>query len=163
MVHAVGNDATIGPDKVFTPKAATGMLPLVRRIVTDIVGLNGLIQAQREQLKGLDSIAQTSDRASFQDELADMRTSLCKDELALEDCIGELSALGVTMHRPIDGGVDFPAEMNRRPIQLCWHLGEESVCHWHESQRETNALPVKRHKIDPANFGSSVMDVKTRH
>lgn len=155
MVHAIGNgnDATVEPNRTFTPNAATRMLPLVSQIVGDIVGLNHAIEAQREQMAGLDSLDETNEHASYQEELADMRSSLSEDEAALAGCIEELSALGVSIHHPIDGSVDFPAVMNRRPVQLCWRPGEETVCYWHESHLDPLSLVSQRHKIDPAKFG----------
>ncbi|MGB7346492.1 MAG: DUF2203 domain-containing protein [Pirellulaceae bacterium] len=146
MVHAIGNEngASSDPRKVFTPAAATRMLPLVRRIVVDILRLNHSIKSQREQLGGINSLPETNEHASYRDELTDMRQSLSNDETELSACIAELSALGISVHRPIDGSVDFPAVVNRQPVQLCWRPDEEVVCHWHETQSPHG----KRHKID---------------
>ncbi|QDT11619.1 DUF2203 domain-containing protein [Planctomycetes bacterium K23_9] len=155
MVHAIdnGNDASIEPVKLFTPSAATRMLPLIRRIVVDITRLNESIEAQRDQLAGVDSIDSISDDVHYRDELTDMRASLADDELTLARCVAELTSLGVSIHHPIDGSVDFPAIMNRRPVHLCWSPGEESVSHWHEMQSESKSEPRARQKIDPTKFG----------
>jgi hypothetical protein len=160
MVHAVGNDndATLEPRRVFTAGGATKMLPLVRRIVSDLVRLNRSVLNQREQLSGVDCVEQPSEHASYQDELTDMRHSLQDAETDLAACEAELSALGVSVHHPIDGSVDFPAVINRRPVQLCWRPGEETVCHWHESDSDAERGSAKRHRIQQPDHGTESLN-----
>ncbi|NND97366.1 MAG: DUF2203 domain-containing protein [Pirellulaceae bacterium] len=150
MVRAIGNnsDSSVEGEHGFTPTGATKMLPLVRRIVADLVELERSIAAQREQLQGVDSLAGTSTQHSYQEELRDIRASLAQDESRLQLCMEELTALGVKPHHPIDGGVDFPATINRRPVYLCWNLGEDSVHHIHELDQAS----TKRKQLDPTAF-----------
>jgi hypothetical protein len=160
MVHAVGddNDATLEPRKIFTAGDATKMLPLVRRIVSDLIRLNRKVLNQREQLSGIDNIEQTSEHAGYEDELTDMRLSLQDAETDLAACKAELLALGVSVHHPIDGSVDFPAVINRRLVQLCWRPGEESVCHWHESSSESQRASAKRHRIQQLDHNTESLN-----
>ena len=122
MVRAISdnNDPTAGHDSAFTPCSATKMLPLVRRIVADIVQLSGSIDAQRAQLSEIDKLAETIDQPNYREELSDIRGSLASDELRLEVCFSELAALGLEAHQPFDGSIDFPAILNRRRVHLCW-------------------------------------------
>ena len=30
------------------------------------------------------------------------------------------------------GLLDFPARLDGREVELCWHVGEEAVAFWHE-------------------------------
>ena len=46
--------------------------------------------------------------------------------------VRELTDLGVEMKGFDVGLVDFPGEMDGRPVCLCWRLGEPAVAHWHE-------------------------------
>ena len=46
--------------------------------------------------------------------------------------VAELNALGVEIKGLDVGLVDFPGEMEGRPVYLCWRYGEPSVSHWHE-------------------------------
>jgi hypothetical protein len=46
--------------------------------------------------------------------------------------VGELRELGVEMKGMDIGLVDFPGEIDGRPVCLCWRLGEPAVAHWHE-------------------------------
>ena len=100
MVRAISdnNDSTSRQETVFTPVAATQTLPLVRSIVADLMQLNQSIAAQREQLRGVDSLAETIEHADYQEELRDVRASLSEDEQRLKLCLAELAALGIEAH-----------------------------------------------------------------
>ncbi len=108
------------------------MLPLVSRIVADLVSLNQSILTQRAQIREIDRMTGTIPIADYRDELGDIRSSLQADEESFEKCLAELVSLGVVPHQPIDGGVDFPAVLNRRSVRLCWAPGDEGVDYWHE-------------------------------
>jgi hypothetical protein len=150
MVRAISdsnNDSTLRT--AFTPRSATNMLPLVRRIVADMLQLSRTIDAQREQLRGIDKLPETIDQPDYREELSDIRGSLVDDERRLEVCFSELTALGLEVHQPFDGSIDFPAVLNRRRVQLCWHPEDERVEHWHEVGKSVQ----ERQKIDPSKFG----------
>ena len=152
MVRAVSdknNDPKVGIRTEFTPIAATKMLPLVRRIVADIIQLSHSIDVQREQLRGIDALPETIDQPDYREELSDIRGSLADDEQRLEACNSELLALGLQAHVPFDGSVDFPAVMNRRSVRLCWQPEDDSVEHWHEVGQSKD----QRKKIDAQKFG----------
>ncbi len=155
MVRAIrdNNDSTAGVVH-FTPSSATIMLPLVRRIVADMIELNEAIESQKEQIKGIDRLPETIERADYQEELRDVRASLSDDEKRLQLCLGELAALGLEPHIPIDGSVDFPAILNRRQVRLCWHPDDEQVDHWHEPGQ----TPQSRTKIEPHAFGQESLN-----
>jgi len=103
------------------------MLPLVSRIVRDIVDANGrmhstYLAAQRHVQAG-----ETDAAEELQDRLQD---------IAFErgEFVEELERLGVELKDPAIGLVDFPARLGDRVVYLCWKLGEERVEHWHELQ-----------------------------
>jgi hypothetical protein len=151
MVRAISdnNDSTARREAKFTPSAATETLPLVRRIVADLMRLNQSIAAQREQLRGVDNLDETIEHADYQEELRDIRASLSDDEQRFQQCLGELTALGIEPHFPIDGSVDFPAVVNRREVRLCWHPDDDQVSHWHEPGQ----TPEQRKPVDAKAFG----------
>jgi hypothetical protein len=107
------------------------------------------ISAQREQLRGIDQLPETMDEPHYCEELSDIRRSLEDDERRLDECLSELSALGLEAHIPFDGSVDFPAVLNRRDVRLCWHPDDDRVEYWHEVGQPREA----RQKIDPQKFG----------
>jgi hypothetical protein len=46
--------------------------------------------------------------------------------------VHELEAVGVVL-KDLDAGLlDFPALRDGREVELCWHVGEDAVTHWHE-------------------------------
>ncbi|MGB7329469.1 MAG: DUF2203 family protein [Rubripirellula sp.] len=152
MVRAINNNSGNTTDNGlsdYTPTRATQTLPLVRLIVDDLVRLNESIEAQKDQLEGIDQLSATMDRQAYVDELSDMRGMLDGDIQRLQTCIDELARLGVEVHQPFDGFVDFPAQLNRRPIRLCWHPADEKVEYWHELGQSAD----QRKKWDAAAVG----------
>ncbi len=151
MVRAIqGDDQPLSRlDSWFTPVSATETLPLVRRIVAELLELHRTIKTQRTQIRGIDALAGLSDRPDYQEEIRDIRQSLGEDEARFEASMKELTAIGVVPHVPFDGKVDFPAIVNRRPVMLCWTPPETVVDHWHEIDS-----PSDRHAVDPNLFAT---------
>ena len=117
------------PHKQFTVDQANQTLPLVRRIVEDIV------LGYRRWLVRIDEFEVAS--IGSRPEAPDARAGeLEREALALAVEIAgyerELAQIGVrcTDHRR--GLVDFPAVLDGRPVDLCWRLGEPAVQYWHE-------------------------------
>ena len=133
MVRAISENDSPNPTIVtFTTTTATQMLPLVRRIVDDLLSLDRAIKAQKEQILGIDQLGSTIDQPDYQEELSDIRGSLDSAERRFDSFLSELTSLGVSPHLPFDGTVDFPTVVNRRQARLCWQPGEEKVEYWHE-------------------------------
>jgi hypothetical protein len=44
----------------------------------------------------------------------------------------QIEKLGVVVRDPATGLVDFPAELEGRPVFLCWRVEEDEVGHWHD-------------------------------
>jgi hypothetical protein len=114
--------------KRFTVEQANATLPLVRKIVDDIVVQYRL---WNEKLNEIDLVA-ASGRASDNetaDRLAGEAQAIARE---IESFRRELADLGIEMKDPGIGLIDFPSTMAGRPIFLCWRLGESEVGHWHE-------------------------------
>ena len=113
--------------KTFTIDQANRALPLVRRIVQDIVDEYARWQ---EMVKRLDvmTAAATRDAAAVDRLQRDIQSAA----RSIDEYVRELTQLGVEMKGFDVGLVDFPGEMGGRPVYLCWRLGESSVAHWHE-------------------------------
>lgn len=145
MVHIVNDsiDPKRRGDYVFTPERANLMLPLVRRIASDVLKLKSIIDGQDDQLRGLDRLSSdvVTDRPEFADELRDVRESLASNQRRMKELLGELAELGISTHETIDGCFDFPAVVGRRPAFLCWNPQEPSVLHWHDAVSERR-LPI---------------------
>jgi hypothetical protein len=113
--------------KTFTIEQANRTLPLVRRIVQDVVEQYARWQ---ELVKTLDVLAASpSPDAARIDRLQRDIQSAAR---GIDGFVRELTDLGVEMKGFDIGLVDFPGEMGGRPVYLCWRLGEPEVAHWHE-------------------------------
>jgi hypothetical protein len=115
--------------QLFTVEQANRTLPLVRKIVDDVVQQH---RRWREAILELDLVA-SSVRA---DDPGERAITLERNVQALAREIDgykrELEELGIQLKDPRLGLVDFPSEMAGRHILLCWRLGEPEVQFWHE-------------------------------
>jgi hypothetical protein len=114
--------------QLFTVDHANRTLPLVRKIVEDIVREH---RRWQEAIVELDAIVSThaplpNDAATA---LEREISRIARDLDALES---ELSALGIQLKDRRIGLIDFPSEMDGRRVLLCWRLGEPSVQFWHD-------------------------------
>lgn len=113
--------------KTFTIEQANRALPLVRRIVQDVVDE----YARWERLvKKLDVTVAAAGRDAV--ELDRLQQEIQRSARAIDAYVRELTDLGIEMKGRDVGLVDFPGEIGGRPVYLCWRLGEPAVAHWHE-------------------------------
>ena len=115
--------------KVFTVEQANRMLPLVRRIVRDIVDAHVRWQ---KAVQSYESAATWTRADSPSSQLSTLEVEVKRLAAEIEGYLGELRALGVDFKGFEQGLVDFPGERDGRAIQLCWKLGEDEVKYWHE-------------------------------
>lgn len=108
--------------KYFTLAEANRTLPLVRRIVADIVSTHETATYLHAQLENRDH-PQTREELEKQLE----RTVDRLNELS-----EELKAVGCELKDYRMGLVDFISRHEGREIYLCWMLGEQTIRHWHE-------------------------------
>jgi hypothetical protein len=115
--------------KRFTVETANRTLPLVSRIVEDIV---------RDYAAWQDAVrdfefATINSRAEEPDTQAEaLQAEVQRLASDIESYLRELAQLGLEFKSFQEGLVDFPAESEGRTVYLCWHLGESSVRYWHE-------------------------------
>jgi hypothetical protein len=121
--------SAIEPARLFTIEQANRMLPLVRRIVEDIVQDYA---RWREQVGVLEVVAAGRRGDSPADEAQKVEEDAQRLAADIERYVTELRELGVDFKGFEQGLVDFPAEIDGRRVYLCWMLGEESVEHWHD-------------------------------
>ena len=101
---------------VFTPAEANRTLPLVKRIVSDIL------------TKGRELQRLEPDQAR-----EDVGDRIWQLQHELRDHVQELASIGCS-YKDFGfklGLVDFPAEIDDEPVLLCWRSDEEAVTHYH--------------------------------
>lgn len=113
--------------QLYTVDRANRTLPLVRRIVEDIV---------REHERWQDAIARL-DLLMSNSDTVDLRVVALEKEVQaiardIDAFQGELEALDIQLKDRRLGLVDFPTEIDGRRALLCWRLGEPSVQFWHD-------------------------------
>jgi hypothetical protein len=110
--------------KTFSVQEANCALPLVRRIVTDVVEQYGQLQrlARRRERRG--------SRAG--EDLIELEDKIHNTRDRLRELVDELAGIGVELKDLEAGLLDFPAKVDGRDIYLCWKLGESAVGYWHD-------------------------------
>jgi hypothetical protein len=101
----------------------------VRRIVDDLVAC----YADWQRAVGRFEVATSKARAEAPDPEADRLQSEAQALAAqIEGFVDELRELGIECRALDTGLVDFPGELDGRPVCFCWLRGEPAVEHWHD-------------------------------
>lgn len=114
--------------QLYTVDRANRTLPLVRRIVEDVV---------REHERWRDAVARLDLLTATNTDIPDVRVTALQREVQsiardIDAFQGELEALDIQLKDRRLGLVDFPTELDGRRVLLCWRLGESSVQYWHD-------------------------------
>ena len=119
-------------DPVFTPAEANSALSEVRPVAERLVAVRERMR-ELERSQGELATAIGGNGGGY----AATDLSAAESELSgLADaaiaCVEKLEELGVTVKDLDLGLLDFPALLDGRAVELCWHVGEEAVAFWHE-------------------------------
>lgn len=101
--------------KFFTLAQANATLPLVKRVVRDIVNLHAHSPAE----KPADPVPAVE--AQVEHYLARM-----------QELVEELAVIGCDIKDFRTGLIDFAGRHDGREVCLCWQHGEEQIDFWHE-------------------------------
>lgn len=113
---------------LWTAERANRALPLVRRIVADLVHTHARWRDLVERFTVASALSTV--RADPEAERLQREAEAAAAEI--EGFVHELAELGVECKSLESGLVDFPAERDGRVVYLCWRAGEDAVTHWHE-------------------------------
>ena len=129
-------------ERTFTVDEANRTLPLVRRIVEDLVRDHHLWEEKVREFE-VASAGSSPDHPDVIAELLQIEAQrLAKD---IESYIAELNELGVICKGMNVGLVDFRGQLDGREVFYCWKLGEPEVMYWHE----VDAGFVGRQRLHP--------------
>lgn len=109
------------PRQRFTVEQANKTLPLVRRVVADIVRTHEQVSEFQQRLE----LAKAAEQPAIQDQLQ-------RSLEHLQDYLDELTEIGCELKDYRLGLIDFIGQHQGRDICLCWKLGEPTVAFWHE-------------------------------
>lgn len=113
----------------FTVEDANRTLPLVRRIVSDAVRDYWRWQEKVREFEEVAANRVVGEPNDLADRLESEAQHLARE---IDGYLAEIRQLGVEMKGFDTGLVDFPGEIDGRPVLLCWQLGEATVEYWHE-------------------------------
>ena len=117
--------------QLFTVDQANRTLPLVRRIVEDVVREH---RRWHEAVVELDLLRTASVAGLPDPRLIALERGIQKNARELDGFQAELEALGIQLKDRRIGLIDFPSELEGQPVLLCWQLGEPSVQFWHDAE-----------------------------
>jgi hypothetical protein len=116
-------------EKIFTVDEANRTLPLVRRILEDLVRDHTRWEEKVREFE-LATVGATPERPDAIAELLQIEAQ--RLAVDIEHYIAELNDLGVICKGMGTGLVDFRGQMDGRDVFYCWKLGEPGVLYWHE-------------------------------
>ena len=123
---------SVASKKYFSVEQANKTLPLVQKIVGDIVRQFQIVQDLDSRLhKVLQRDGKRRNDDPYTEELAHTKAELESEGERLRSYQEELEHLGVEL-KGADGLCDFPGLKEGREVCLCWKLGEPAVQFWHE-------------------------------
>ncbi|HLZ22207.1 MAG TPA: DUF2203 domain-containing protein [Ktedonobacterales bacterium] len=116
--------------RYFTHEEAEAMLPRVEPILREIQRLRAAIADSEAVLAEL-QVKAMSNGHSHAGEIQHAQTESGAALEAIRDAIASINALDIEVKDLDMGLIDFLAQRHRRPVYLCWRLGEEGIGWWH--------------------------------
>ena len=122
--------------KFFTLPEANRTLPLVKRIVADIMN----VYPQWKDLVAQYELVAAQARPEWGESQRQLDLKSQVDVMAakINDFLGELAQVGCEFKDFDKGLVDFHGRLEEREILWCWKFGEERITFWHELEAGFN-------------------------
>lgn len=116
--------------KYFTLSEANRTLPLVKRIVADLLAL---YPNWRELVDKYELVAAQAhpDWGESEEQLR-LRGEIEAVARDIQEYLSELDEVGCVFKGFEPGLVDFHGKLEGRDIFWCWKIGEDRIEHWHE-------------------------------
>jgi hypothetical protein len=116
--------------RLFTREEAERTLPLVQRIVRDLMLEH---PAWRRAVARYELLAGTTKPGAAESaELVAAQHDVEAHASRIEGYLGELQQVGCVFKGFEEGLVDFYSLREDRLVFLCWRYGEERIAHWHD-------------------------------
>ena len=116
--------------KYFTLAEANRTLPLVKRVVSDILSLHPQWRDLVSQYELL--VAQAKPEWGESAEQVQLRSRISDVAREIDRYLAELAQIGCVFKGFDQGLVDFYGKLEGRDIFWCWKAGEDRIEHWHE-------------------------------
>lgn len=116
--------------RIFTVREAEATLPLVRRVVNDLLAAYPRWREYVVRYEVLTGPLKSGDLEP--EELKLTRESVTREAERINSFMQELERVGCVFKGFDAGLVDFYALKEDRLVFLCWKMDEEHITHWHE-------------------------------
>jgi len=119
-------------DRYFTPREVEALIPVLARVMRDVMTAHTEATALRERLQAEQKrIALVGggviDRARWRADTERIKQLTQR----MQDGLEKIGELGGTPKDLGLGLVDFPHLRDGREVNLCWKYGEREIRHWH--------------------------------
>ena len=116
--------------KFFTLAEANRTLPLVKRVVQDIMA----VYPEWKDLVARYELVAAQARPDWGEskEQIDLKAQIDTVAAKINGFLGELEEIGCEFKGFDLGLVDFHGRLDEREILWCWKLGEDRITRWHE-------------------------------
>jgi hypothetical protein len=125
-------DASDKPERAetsLTLKTVQRMLPLVQRILDDILANQRVLDRLQPEAEALDRNKRVLRWPERRRRYA-IKEELAQADSSLQDALTELRELGVVLLDTERGCVGFPTLVNNRRAYFSWNLGEDGLHSW---------------------------------
>jgi len=116
--------------RIFTVREAEATLPLVRRVVNDLLAAYPRWREQVARYEVLTGPLKSGDAEP--EELRQTRDRVTREAELINGYMLELERIGCVFKGFDAGLVDFYALKDDRLVFLCWKLDEDHITYWHE-------------------------------
>lgn len=116
--------------RLFTVREAEATLPLVQRVVGDLLQSYPRWKELVARYELLTAPLKADEGESA--EILELRDAAAREAERINDFMLELEVIGCVFKGFDAGLVDFYALKEDRLVFLCWRMGEPNITHWHE-------------------------------
>jgi hypothetical protein len=142
---------TVAAPRIFTVREAESTLPLVRRVVGDLLVAYPRWKELVSRYELLTAPLRAEEGESA--EILAVRSEAALEAERINDYLLELEDIGCVFKGFEAGLVDFYALKEDRLVFLCWRMGEDHLTCWHE----VDAGFAGRQEIDSSMLAETVI------
>ena len=133
--------------EIFSPADVLKRVPLLRRVVGDVVLDQENRRKSRERLEELVVISRKFSSFEIHETIATLRRQVSEYDAALEEYEREIRHLGGILKDPRRGLVYFYSKRGSRRIYLVWDYRQPDLVSWHELDESfADRSPVEFHE-----------------
>ncbi len=145
-------------ERLFTVEEANRTLARIRPLLEEVVQVRQQIGSLVRQLHRIHREIHSEGRPpdpDLRDRLEARLARLAAADARITALADRIQAEGVVLKDLKQGIVDFPAVLDRRPVYLCYLLGEEEVGWWHDVEEGFSGrrrLSQRQHREETGLF-----------